>query len=165
MQYELVVASWLGGSEAARQRTLPMSASDGTSPSASEHESGDIEAGWRVHRRFSQFAQLHHELRTQHPSALLACGAQLPSKFRLPSSMYAEGAQRLQLLQAYLVALLGNEALRRSDPLLYFVGANYSTARRRVWKAAVVSGSGQNFRLRQPTRAQSRQKHKVQTTI
>ena len=76
-----------------------------------------------------------------------------------------EGAQRLQLLQAYLVALLGNEALRRSDPLLYFVGANYSTARRRVWKAAVVSGSGQNFRLRQPTRAQSRQKHKVQTTI
>ena len=49
---------------------------------------------WKVNRRFSQFVELHQELEARHAAALQRCGAQLPSKFRLPSSLQAEGDER-----------------------------------------------------------------------
>ena len=67
------------------------------------------------------------------------CGAQLPSKARLPSSLDAEGKERLLLLQRYLNTLMDVEALRRSEPLLYFLSTDTDPVRRSLWRAAVGS--------------------------
>ena len=96
--------------------------------------------GWVVKRRFSQFVQLHEELKVQQAAALLISLAQMPSKFRFPSgSLEAEGAQRMAPLQAYLSALLSNETLRKSQPLLYFVGAHQNVHRRLLWQRLTTS--------------------------
>jgi hypothetical protein len=123
--------------------------------------------GWRVDRRFSQFVevtsplpfgpsatharahrdpsfltrQLHAALKSLHGAAMARCDAHLPSRFHLPSSVEAEGAQRIGPLGAYLSRLMRSVALRRSQQLLYFVGAQ-SPARRRLWAAAAGAGEG-----------------------
>ena len=91
---------------------------------------------WRISRRFSQFAELHDELTARYAAELLRCGARLPSKFRLPSSLAVEGDERAPALDAYLHALLTSSTIRESEQLMYFVAAGTSR-RRRVWDAAV----------------------------
>ena len=91
---------------------------------------------WRVARRFSQFVELHHELSSRYAAELHRCGAELPSKFRLPSSLAIEGAERAPALDEYLRKLLTSTSIRKSEQLMYFVAASTSQ-RRRVWDAAV----------------------------
>jgi hypothetical protein len=103
-------------------------------------------AGWAVERRFSQFEQLLHELRAQLPAAVAASAAQLPSKFRLPSPLDEEGASRSGPLQELLSRLLSVDAIRRSEPMMLFVGAHTDQARRHAWEAAVGGSTRRQIR-------------------
>ena len=93
--------------------------------------------GWKVNRRYSQFIELVDELTTQHASALERSGALLPPRVRFPSSLQAEGRERLPALQLFLSRLMEDQVLRRCEPLLYFLNADRDSARRRLWAAAV----------------------------
>ena len=97
------------------------------------------QATWRVARRFSQFVELHDELRSRHAAALRQSGAHLPNKFRLPSALEVEGSQRAPELDAYLQKLVANNELRQSEQLVYFLAAN-TPNRRRLWQAAITAG-------------------------
>ena len=101
-----------------------------------------VERRWRVARRFSQFVELEQELKERHGPHVHRCRAQLPSKFRLPSNMQAEGDDRMPQLNAYLAQVMGCKDLRRSEPLIYFIAANTSPERRRLWSEAVGSCPG-----------------------
>ena len=93
---------------------------------------------WRVSRRFSQFVELHQGLWARHAAEIQRCGAQLPSKFRLPSSLEVEGDQRAPTLDEYLRRLISSRELRRSEMLTFFLAAN-KPARRELWYKAVHS--------------------------
>jgi len=92
---------------------------------------------WQVMRRFSQFTELHHELSARCSIALHDCGARLPSKFRFPSSMEAEGAERMPLLDRYLKQLASSDELRQSEQLRHFLAAT-TPARRSQWEVATA---------------------------
>ena len=118
------------------------SAADGSTQAGAEAGTegglpGDVVAEWQVARRFSQFAELDHELHTRHAEALSVARARMPSKFRLPSSLHDEGEERRPKLEAYLQRLLGCESLRHAEQLVYFL-AN-TERRRRLWRTAVHS--------------------------
>jgi hypothetical protein len=93
---------------------------------------------WRVLRRFSQFAELHEELRKTHARELQKVSASLPSKFRLPSSLAEEGADRQVSLDAYLQKLLSSPVIRRSEQMIYFFAAT-SPRKMQMWRKAVGS--------------------------
>ncbi|KAL3926160.1 MAG: hypothetical protein SGPRY_003425 [Prymnesium sp.] len=95
-------------------------------------------AGWTVNRRFKQFCDLHDEIAKQMPRVLESSGASLPSKVRLPSSLEAEGKERIPLLQRYLNQLMQVESLRCSQPLAYFVGASHDSTRLGTWQSAIA---------------------------
>ena len=122
--YTIAVAMRESGREGERER---------------EQSSGREPQSWRVSRRFSQFVELHHELWARHTAALARSGATLPGKFRLPfTGLDMEGRDRAPELDSYLQVLLGSEELRRSEQLVYFLGAN-TPVRRRLWQAAVAA--------------------------
>ena len=75
-------------------------------------------------------------LQARHPRELHRSGARLPSSFRLPSSLEVEGNDRLVPLHTYLNRLMAEEALRRSEALVFFLAAR-TPARRRLWESAV----------------------------
>ena len=105
-----------------------------------EHSPAESQGqSWRVSRRFSQFVELHQGLWARHAAEIQRCGAQLPSKFRLPSSLEVEGEQRAPSLDEYLRRLMNSRELRRSEMLTYFLAAN-KPARREMWHASVHSG-------------------------
>ena len=61
----------------------------------------------------------------------------LPGKFRLPfGGLEAEGRERVPPLDAYLQTLMASDELRRSEQLVYFLGADMQQ-RRPWWEAAV----------------------------
>mmetsp|Transcript_28312 Transcript_28312/g.90253 ORF Transcript_28312/g.90253 Transcript_28312/m.90253 type:complete len:636 (+) Transcript_28312:2132-4039(+) len=119
-------------------------------PTATEDTAAPIPAGgpagWIVERRFSQFEQLLRELRAQMPAVVAASAGQLPSKFRLPSPLDEEGGARLGPLQELLSQLLSVDAIRRSEPLMLFVGAHTHQARRHAWEAAVGGSTRRQMR-------------------
>ena len=55
----------------------------------------------------------------------------------MPSSLDADGRQRMVGLQHYLDRLMEVEAVRRSEPLLLFLSADKEPTRRSLWQAAV----------------------------
>ena len=99
------------------------------------------EGGWAVKRRFSQFAQLHQALMSQHEAALQRSNAALPNKLRWPSSLEAEGAERLPQLQEFLSSIVLEPSILSSQALTYFVGANHTSARRVAWEREVGARS------------------------
>ena len=103
---------------------------------------GEAAQGWRVARRFSQFAELHQELWAHHTTALQRSGASLPSKLRWPfGGLELEGMERRWPLDRYLKALMALEDLRQSEQLLHFLAAHTPPKRRRQWDAAVGRAS------------------------
>ena len=112
---------------------------DGEAGAASSASAGRTDAppSWRVSRRFSQFVELHQELWKHHTAALQRSGITLPAKFRLPfGGLAVEGRERVLPLDAYLQTLMASDELRRSEQLVYFLGADMQQ-RRPWWEAAV----------------------------
>ena len=95
-----------------------------------------IHRSWRVHRRYSQFEELHQNLWARHAAEIRRSGAQLPGKFRFPSTLDVEGEERAPHLHTYLQRLMNSPELRKSEQLVYFLAAN-KPARRRLWNAAL----------------------------
>jgi len=95
-----------------------------------------VTGSWQVWRRFSQFAELDHELKAKgHGEALQHVRASLPSKLRLPLGLQIEGDERQPKLDAYLVSLMGHQQLRHSDQLMFFV--SQTEVHRRLWRRAM----------------------------
>ena len=88
--------------------------------------------------RFSQFVELHVELKKRHGVEMQRCGATMPSKLRFPSPLHVEGSQRMGPLDAYLSQLMSSAVISRSQELFYFVGGG-QPERRALWEAAVSS--------------------------
>ena len=95
-----------------------------------------VTGSWQVWRRFSQFAELDHELKAKgHGEALQHVRASLPSKLRLPLGLQIEGDERQPTLDAYLERLMAHQRLRHSDQLMFFV--SQTEVHRRLWRRAM----------------------------
>ena len=95
-----------------------------------------VTGSWQVWRRFSQFAELDHELKAKgHGEALQHGRASLPSTLRLPLGLQIEGDERQPTLDAYLERLMAHQRLRHSDQLMFFV--SQTEVHRRLWRRAM----------------------------